>query len=354
MLVPLLIDALTPLHPVLKRTDLVECSMNADGCIWIKLQGDGRMHRPHGVPVLPPQKMIEITELCAGAAGEKFDEDRILATGTFDFWIEDMDPGVRKFRFQAVRSPAVYGGPVAMSLRAFVTGDSQKDFRFDRLRDLGRSLEAEIAENAQTILDMALDPECDFDDVLAALARERMNLVISGATDSGKTALTRRYISFIDPGERIITIEKGVELFPTQPNCLMLQSELDPSSQRNPTKLLQACLRLNPRRIILGELLGPEAQTFMEAINSGHEGSMTTIHASTARMAFEKLSSLIRQSGARIDHSELLENFRQSIHCVIQVMEDRRSGKRGIAEIWFPTLEENSRPDSTKGERYGA
>ena len=82
----------------------------------------------------------------------------------------------------------------------------------------------------------------------------------------------------------------------------------------------------------------------MEAINSGHEGSMTTIHASTARMAFEKLSSLIRQSGARIDHSELLENFRQSIHCVIQVMEDRRTGKRGIAEIWFPSLDAREMP----------
>lgn len=339
MLVPLLIDALMPLHPVLVRPDLVECSMNADGRIWIKLQGEAQMHMPQGVPVLAAQKMIEITELCAGAAGEKFDEDRILATGTFDFWIEGMSGGLRKFRFQAVRSPAVYGGPVAMSLRAFVTGDAQKDLRFERLRDLGKSLEEEIAENAQAILGMALDRDCDFDDVLAMLACERMNLVISGATDSGKTALTRRYISFIEPSERIITIEKGVELFPTQPNCLMLQSDLDPASQRNPTKLLQACLRLNPRRIILGELLGPEAQTFMEAINSGHEGSMSTIHASTARMAFEKLSSLIRQSGARIDHRELMENFRQSIHCVIQVMEDRRTGKRGIAEIWFPALE---------------
>ncbi len=345
----LLTSQLRPLHDVLARRDLVECSVNADGSVWIKVQGNPLMFQPEGLEPIAPDRLVEICEGSAGEAAEVFDDTHILATGTFEFHIETM-AWPRKMRFQAVRAPGVYGGPAAISFRAFATGKEHEDFKFDRLRSVTRSLEDEIAANASTILAMAQDPNTDFDEVLRALARERMNVIISGATDSGKSTLTRRYVSFVPPEERIITVEKGVELFPPHPNKLMLQSDDDENSTRAPARLLEACLRLNPQRIIMGELRGSEAVTFLEAINSGHEGSLTTLHASSARQAFSKLSSLIRKSGARIDNSELLEMFRTSIHCVIQVMEDRTTGRRGIAEVWMPGLDNHALARSERGE----
>src|SRR5690606_13749390 len=118
----------------------------------------------------------------------------------------------------------------------------------------------------------------DVDPLLKAIVENRLNVIVSGGTSTGKTELGRRLLSMVDPAERIVTIEDSAELLPALPNVVSLIASREAGSKRSAGALLQASLRLRPDRIILGELRGSEAATFLDAINTGHSGSFTTIH----------------------------------------------------------------------------
>lgn len=229
-------------------------------------------------------------------------------------------------------APAVSGGG-AVTLRAF---RSQQDFerphKFRFLRDPGKSLEDERREKFASVIAGAADKEVDA--FLKLIVAEHMNIIVSGGTSTGKTALGRRLLSLVDPAERIVTIEDSAELLPSLPNVVSLIASRDVGSNRSADALLQGTLRLRPDRIILGELRGSEAATFLDAINTGHAGSFTTIHAETARKAMERLALLVMATGTRLSFEDVIRYLGGSIDIIIQM--GRLGNQRGIMEVFMP------------------
>ena len=178
----------------------------------------------------------------------------------------------------------------------------------------------------------------DVDAFLKRLVTERLNIIVSGGTSTGKTELGRRLLSLVPENERIVTIEDSLELLPAQPNAVSLIAQRDDSSARSADKLLQATLRLRPDRIILGELRGSEAATFLDAINTGHSGSFTTLHAHSARKAMDRLALLVMAQGTRLSFAEVIRYLETSIDVILQM--GRQGECRGIMEMYFPGLED--------------
>ena len=120
-----------------------------------------------------------------------------------------------------------------------------------------------------------------------------MNILISGGTSTGKTSFARSLLAWSMRTSGILTIEDAYELFPGQANSVALKADRNSQGERTPARLLEASLRMRPDRIILGELRGEESRTFLEAINTGHGGSFTTIHADSARKAIDRLAIMV-------------------------------------------------------------
>ncbi|WP_456062140.1 CpaF/VirB11 family protein [Cypionkella psychrotolerans] len=174
-------------------------------------------------------------------------------------------------------------------------------------------------------------------DLAAALEMivwRKLNVLVSGGTSSGKTTVARHLLSFIGEDERIVTIEDALELFPRQQNVVAMLADRKSDSPRNPARLLEAALRLRPDRIVLGEIRGSEALTYIEAINTGHGGSVSTIHAETAGTAIDRLAMMVLQAGTVLNFGEVKEYIAQTIDVIIQL--GRENGRRGVTEIVFP------------------
>ena len=138
-------------------------------------------------------------------------------------------------------------------------------------------------------------------------------------------------------GDRLVLIEDSAELLPGHENVVSLIAERVETSARSADKLLEMTLRLRPDRIILGELRGVEAVTFLEAINTGHEGSFTTLHATTARKAVNRLAFLVMRAGMPLTLTEIRDYVRESIDVIVQT--GRVGKERGILETYFPALD---------------
>ena len=221
--------------------------------------------------------------------------------------------------------------------RRRLAGDAPKHFRF--LRDQTVSLEAERLELLREVRNMAMHG-ADPDEFLRACIQARLNIVISGGTSSGKTELARRLLWMVEEWHRLVLIEDSAELLPAHENVVSLIAERAETSARSADKLLEMTLRLRPDRIILGELRGVEAVTFLEAINTGHEGSFTTLHATTARKAVNRLAFLVMRAGMPLTLTEIRDYVRESIDVIVQT--GRIGEERGILETYFPTLDGES------------
>ena len=121
--------------------------------------------------------------------------------------------------------------------------------------------------------------------------------------------------------------------------CLLSDSK--GTSERSPAKLLKSCLRMRPDRLILGEIRGTEALNFLEAINTGHPGSLTTIHADSPLLAFDRLALMVMQAGMPLSHKEIVEYAKRTIDLVIQV--GRVGSKRGVLEVYLPSIEDSDK-----------
>jgi type IV secretion system protein VirB11 len=173
---------------------------------------------------------------------------------------------------------------------------------------------------------------------LSAAVRARCNILVAGATGSGKTTLTKALIREIPTDERLISIEDAPELdLATHANSVRLfYSKADQGRARvAPKQLLEASLRLRPDRILLAELRGEEAYYYLRSVSSGHPGSITSIHAGTAQLAFEQLALLVRESEAGRDLP--LAEIHRVAHAVIDVVVccERRGGHRRVCELWW-------------------
>lgn len=310
---------LAPLSPMLARQDVTDIYINGPGALWIETLGGG-IER-HLAPELNEDGLWRLARQIAGLTHQGISREHPLLSAR-------LPDGSR---VQIVAPPATRG-PMAIAIRkhmvsAFRLCDYHKDGAFDHTRLAGEA-KREAASQPQ--------PERHaLAAFLAQAVRARKNIVISGGTSTGKTTFLNSLINEIPANERLILIEDTPEIQLDRDNAVGLvavKSELG-EARVSAEDLLQASLRMRPDRIILGELRGAEAYTFLRAVNTGHPGSLTTLHADSPRGAFEQLALIVLQSGSQLRREDILNYSEQVVDIVIQL--ERRDGRRAVREIFI-------------------
>lgn len=315
--------AIAALGDVVRRDDLVELCINPNGSVWIEARGDHYM-RPTGTH-LTRQELSDLAGSIVGQAEARISRDKPLISASVEYL-------GRPIRVQVVAPPAALAGH-AISMR-FFSSLPLDEIKLDYLYGEQRSLDEERAERNQRLKEIA--EQGSLDGALEFCVREKLNIVLSGGTSTGKTVALRKILTFIPPEERLITIEDAAELLPSQPNTVSLIADRN-SNERSPDALLASTLRMRPDRLIVGEVRGKEAMTFLEAINTGHGGSMTTLHAETPTLALDRLAMAAGRSDVPMNYSEIRDYITRSIDVIIQT--GRKDGRRGIAEFFLPATE---------------
>ena len=312
-----------PFREWLSRDDIVELAINPNGEVWVEVAGDATM-RPAGKRV-EAKAAQNLAQSIVGDAKARVSEKNPLVSGKIDY-------AGRPLRVQIAVPPAIEQG-ASITIRLFAP-KTAREFTPAFLFGEAVSLETLRREKMRKVADLS---QANLDQALQSLIEDRLNILVSGGTSTGKTTFARNLMSHVDHGERLITIEDAFELFPDQPNTVSLLSERSHTSQRSANALLQPSLRIRPERIIVGELRGSEALTYLEAINTGHGGSVSTIHAETAELAIDRLAIMVLQAGTPLTFAEVREYIRKSIDVIVQL--GRADGRRGITEFYLPVNE---------------
>src|SRR5262249_44676122 len=172
-------------------------------------------------------------------------------------------------------------------------------------------------------------------EILKIIGRCRINTIVSGGTGSGKTTLLNCLTAYIDMDERIITCEDAAELQLQQPHVVRLETRppnLEGEGEVTMRDLVKNCLRMRPERIIVGEVRGPEAFDLLQAMNTGHDGSMGTLHSNSPREAMSRVESMITMGGYALPSKTIKEMIVGSIDVIIQASR-LRDGSRRITHI---------------------
>jgi type IV secretion system protein VirB11 len=240
-------------------------------------------------------------------------------------------------RVQIVLPPATTDRTVAISIRRpadelWTIEQLQQRGLFDHAAVFGTPDLERDAELGQLLA------QRHFTAFLRAAVRQRRNILVSGPTGSGKTTLTKSLILEIPETERLVTIEDARELvLDRHPNHVRLFYSKDGQglARVTPKQLLECCLRLKPDRILLAELRSEEAFYYLRNVNSGHPGSITSVHASSCALAFEQLVLLIKEcpSGRDMPRADILQLLRLVLDVIIQF--GIEGGRRYIRELWF-------------------
>jgi pilus assembly protein CpaF len=171
--------------------------------------------------------------------------------------------------------------------------------------------------------------------VLKIAARSRLNILISGGTGSGKTTLLNAMSQMIDPTERIVTIEDAAELQLQQPHVVRLETRppnLEGRGEISMRDLLKNALRMRPDRIILGEIRSSEALDMLQAMNTGHDGSLSTIHANRPREALTRLENLVGMAGIQLPAKAVRQQIAAAVHLILQISR-MRDGVRRVTSV---------------------
>ena len=239
-------------------------------------------------------------------------------------------------RCQIVVPPAVPPGTISLTIRKVARLTMTLD-EFER-RDLFRGVE--VAHNDLTSEEeelVRLRDRGEWRTFLEQAVKSRRNIVIAGATGSGKTTLAKGLVACIPPDERILTIEDTPELTIPHANHVRLLYAKDGLgiARLGPRELLELALRMRPDRILLQELRDGSAFTYLRTVNSGHPGSITTVHADSARLAFEQLTLLVKESaeGRELDREDIRRLLDLSVDVVVHMT--RRDGRYRISEVYY-------------------
>ena len=297
---------LQPFAPWLEATDVTEILVNRPGEVWIERLGVPRMQR-EGVPTVDDALMERLATQVARISHQAISREHPLLAAT-------LPDGAR---VQLVGPPATRRH-WALAIRRHLELDLPLDsYRFA----------APTERN-----DAQWHPQPSLASLREAVAR-RCTILISGGTSSGKTTFLNALLKEVPAHERILAVEDTPELHLGQPNHLGLVAV---KGEQGETRvgtgdLLQAALRLRPDRLLLGEVRGAEAVTFLRAINTGHPGSFTTVHANTPLGALEQLALMVMQAGLGLSRADTLAYIRSVVDMVVQL--GRVGGERRILEI---------------------
>ena len=300
--------------------DLIEICINPDGKVWGEYQGDSFMR---SLDVFLTQ--TDIKDLCsqiASSADTRVGKEKPIVSVSIEY-------RGRPIRAQVILPPAVAKGH-AVALRFFSTLPLDM-IELKWLYGGERSLEDE--RQAQNLKLREVVRDGDIYQAVRFCVDHKLNMIVSGGTSTGKTVAARKVLSYVAAEERIVTIEEAAELIPEQPNVVTLISNRDVAIQ-SADVLLTSTLRMRPDRIVLGEVRGQEAMTFLEAINTGHGGSMTTLHAETPQLAVQRLAIAALKTDVPMTYRDMIQYIESSIDVIIQA--GRNLGDRGITEFYLP------------------
>lgn len=321
---------LSPLEPWLSRPDVTDVLINRPGEVWVETTGGAMSREP--ADQLTEVALQRLARQIAAASHQGVNREQPLLSAT-------LPDGSR---VQVAAPPATRGGLV-MAVRKHVLSDMS----LEELSNEGLFNSAHRSDPAaDAVADAALEAVLDAGDMMGflrtAVAR-RKTIVISGGTGSGKTTLLNALVKEIPRSERLLVIEDAPEVRLDHPNAVGLISvrgELG-EAQVDADTLLAAALRLRPDRILLGELRGREAFAFMRAINSGHPGSITTIHADSPSGALDQISLLALTSGVDLGWEKVQAYVGRVVDVVVQL--DRTAGARRLTEVYFRSRQHRRR-----------
>ncbi len=287
-----------PLEPLLARDDIADIMVNGPNTVYIETKG-----RIEQAPIRfrDNQHLINICQKIVSAVGRRIDEsspicDARLADGS---------------RVNAIIPPLAVDG-ATLTIRKF----KQDKLTLETLMEYGS-----VSPAAATVLRVAAACRC--------------NILISGGTGSGKTTMLNCLTGYISPGERVITCEDACELQLQQPHVVRLEPRppnLEGQGEVLMRDLVRNCLRMRPDRIIVGEVRGPEAFDLLQAMNTGHDGSMGTVHANNPREGLSRLENMIAMGNISIPPAAVREQISSAINVVVQCQR-LRDGSRRVTHI---------------------
>jgi len=290
-----------PLEPLLKDSTISDILVNRKDLVYIERAG---VLAKVETKFRDDRHLLQIIDRIVGAVGRRVDESSPMV----DARLPDGS------RVNAIIPPLALDGP-ALSIRRFGT------VRLDGEKLLGlKSISPEMLE------------------ILSSAVRARISVLISGGTGAGKTTFLNMLSQYIPESERLVTIEDAAELQIRQENVVRLETRppnVEGKGAVRQRQLLINCLRMRPDRIIIGEVRGEEAFDMLQAMNTGHEGSMTTIHANTCRDALSRLESMVAMANLSLQEKAVRQQIASAIGLVVQIsrLSDGTRRVTNIAEI---------------------
>lgn len=313
---------LAPLNELFNRDGVSEVSINQPGEAWVEIQGD--MVREE-VPDLTMNHLMTMARLIAQSTAQNISEENPLLSAT-------LPDG---YRVQIVFPPACADQGVAYSIRK----PSVMNLDLDNYEALG-AFQSTVTQQQDNPVDDELKTLLEqgaIKDFIRLAVRAKKNIIVSGGTSTGKTTFVNAALREIPETERIITCEDAREIkLDHIPNRVHLLASKGGQGRAKVTTqdLIEACLRLRPDRIIVGELRGAEAFSFLRAVNTGHPGSISTLHADTPALAFEQLVLMVMQAGLGLTREQIHDYIHNVIHVIIQLKRGDK-GRRFVSEVYF-------------------
>jgi pilus assembly protein CpaF len=289
---------LGPLEPLLKDASISDILINGHECVYVERGGQ---LEPCGVRFKDEQHLLRIINKIVAAVGRRVDESHPMCDARL------LDGS----RVNVAVRPIGVDGPL-VSIRKF----SKKPFNLNKLVEYN-AIRPQMAE------------------VLAAAVKARVTCIISGGTGSGKTTMLNALSAFISEKERLLTIEDAAELQLQQPHVGRMETRppnIEGKGEIRQRELVKNALRMRPDRIILGECRGEEAFDMLQAMNTGHEGSMATIHANTPRDAISRLEQMIGMAGLPMTIASIRGQIASAIRLIVQLSR-LSDGKRKVTSI---------------------
>jgi pilus assembly protein CpaF len=287
-----------PLEPLLARDDIADIMVNGASITYIEVRGKVE---PTNVRFADNGQLMNICQRIVSQVGRRVDESSPIC----DARLPDGS------RVNVIAPPLSLDGPT-LTIRKF----KRERLTLDQLVRMGT-----ITPEGRTLL--------------AVIGRIRCNVIISGGTGSGKTTLLNCLTGYIENDERVITCEDSAELQLQQPHVVRLETRppnLEGEGEITMRELVRNCLRMRPDRIIVGEARGPEAFDLLQAMNTGHDGSMSTIHANSPRECISRLESMILMGGFNLPGKTIREMIVSSVDVIIQAQR-LRDGSRKITHV---------------------
>ena len=328
MTVDALDSFLLPLKQIFDRDGVNEISINRPFEAWVEIKGD--MFREE-LPNFDVEHLKSLARLIAQSTEQRISEEEPLLSATLP----------NGFRVQIVFPPACEVGNVVMSIRK----PSSLKWSLDDYDKMGMFDNASVGaiEDKNSLILAKLLQLNRIKEFISRAVLYKKNIIISGGTSTGKTTFTNAVILSIPHNERLITCEdaREIDLSSHENKVHLLASKGAQGRAKVTTQdLIEACLRLRPERIIVGELRGAEAFSFLRAINTGHPGSISTLHADTPLMAIEQLKMMVMQAGLGLSPDEITSYIKNVVDIIIQLKRGEK-GRRYISEIYYRPLHSN-------------